>query len=67
MFRHRGTATFSVVATGSEPLSYLWASEGAPLSTASAVTPALLLTDVMEAQSGNYTVTVTAAVGDGTL
>jgi hypothetical protein len=57
------TATFTVVATGSEPLSYLWSFEGAPLAGATATAPSLVLTEVSEAQAGNYTVTVTNKVG----
>lgn len=51
------TATFSVVAAGSSPLSYQWRLNGANLNGANGT--ALTLTNVQLAQSGSYTAQVT--------
>ena len=58
------TATFSVVAAGSSPLSYQWRLNGANLSGANGT--ALTLTNVQLAQSGSYTVRVTNLLGSAT-
>ncbi len=55
---------FSVAATGTGPLTYQWSFNGAPLSGANS--PALLLTNVRETNSGNYMVTVSNIVGTAT-
>jgi hypothetical protein len=57
------TATFTVVAAGSEPLAYQWAFEGGALTNATAITPSLVLTNITEAQSDNSAVTVTNKIG----
>ena len=58
------TATFSVVAAGSSPLSYQWRRNGTNLSGANG--PALTLANVQLAQSGSYTVQVTNRYGSAT-
>lgn len=55
-----GTATFSVVATGTAPLSYQWRKNGANLAATSAT---LTLTNVQAGQAGDYTVVVSNSVG----
>lgn len=57
-------ASFSVVASGTAPLSYQWNFNGSPL--AGATTSGLTLTNVQTAQAGSYTVVVTNAVGSVT-
>src|SRR4029453_12177268 len=59
-----GTAAFSVLATGTAPLSYQWRFndaniEDAPLST-------LTLSNVQLAQAGNYSVVVANSLGSVT-
>lgn len=56
-----GTAVFSVVATGSAPLSYQWSLNGTNLAVAGAAT--LTLTNVQPSQAGSYVVTVSNAGG----
>jgi hypothetical protein len=59
------TATFSAVATGSEPLSYQWLRNGAPISGATSpayTTPAMAATD----SGARYTVRVANAAGSVT-
>ncbi|HUI08405.1 MAG TPA: glycosyl hydrolase family 28 protein [Verrucomicrobiae bacterium] len=52
-------ATFSVMATGSMPLTYQWYyNDTAPLSGASATTASLTLSNVQPADAGNYSVIV---------
>jgi ribonucleotide monophosphatase NagD (HAD superfamily) len=58
------TATFSVVAAGSSPLSYQWRLNGANLNGANGT--ALTLTNVQLAQSGSYTAQVTNLYGSAT-
>ena len=56
------SATFTVAATGTAPLSYQWFHDGTPISgatNASATTATLTLAAVTSADAGNYTVTVT--------
>jgi hypothetical protein len=55
------TATFSVAASGSAPLSYQWQFNGTNLDGATAET--LSLTNVQSKQAGSYWVTVTNEVG----
>lgn len=55
------SATFTVVAAGSPPLTYLWNLNGAPL--ASATSASLTLTNVQAINQGDYTVTVSNSVG----
>lgn len=55
------TATFTVVAGGTPPLSYQWSRYGVVLPGATAAT--LTLTNVQDADAGAYTVTVSNAVG----
>jgi hypothetical protein len=57
------TATFSVVATGTAPLSYQWSKNGSPIAGATAaayVSPATAATD----NGATFSVLVTNAVGD---
>ncbi|HQL79764.1 MAG TPA: immunoglobulin domain-containing protein, partial [Verrucomicrobiota bacterium] len=58
------TATFSVVASGTEPLAYQWCFNGTNL--ADQTTTALSLSNVQAAQAGSYTVVVTNAAGSVT-
>jgi hypothetical protein len=57
-------ATFSVIATGSSPLTYQWYFNGTPLSTATKST--LVLNGVSLSQAGAYTVAVSNRVGSAT-
>lgn len=56
--------TFTVVATGSEPLTYQWQKDGSNLSDggriSGATTSTLTLTDVTEADAGSYVVIVSS-------
>jgi hypothetical protein len=56
-----GSATFSVMAGGSPPLSYQWNFNGTNISGATDST--LTLNNVQASQAGNYTVLVTNAFG----
>ena len=56
-----GTVQFAVTAWGSDPLSYQWMFENAPIS--GATNPVLTLTDVTTNSSGNYRVVITNALG----
>jgi hypothetical protein len=47
-----GSASFSVEATGSPPLSYQWTFSGSPLGGATSAT--LSLVNVQSSQAGNY-------------
>ncbi len=58
-----GTATFSVVASGSGTLSYQWQKDGANLAGKTAST--MILTNVQAADAGSYRVIVTNTL-DGT-
>jgi hypothetical protein len=53
--------SFSVAATGSEPLNYQWRFNGAPISGATNRT--LQLTNVQSSQRGDYSVVVSNSVG----
>jgi hypothetical protein len=56
-----GTATFSVAAGGSTPLSYQWYFDDAGIT--GATNPILTLTDVQPGEAGGYYVTVANAYG----
>jgi C1A family cysteine protease len=56
-----GVASFSVTAGGTPPLSYQWEFDGTNL--VGATNAALVLTDVQQAQAGNYAVLVTNLYG----
>ncbi len=62
-----GTATFTVTATGTAPLSYQWQFNGANLlngtGVSGATTPSLTLANVQSARAGDYTVIVTNVAG----
>jgi alpha-tubulin suppressor-like RCC1 family protein len=58
------TATFSVVAAGTEPLAYQWCFNGANLVGATGTN--LTLASVQLTNAGNYTVVVTNAYGNAT-
>ena len=58
------SVTFSVTAKGSQPLSYQWRKDGAPVEGASE--SSLLLTNLQAADAGNYSVVVTNDVGSAT-
>ncbi|MGH7972481.1 MAG: LamG-like jellyroll fold domain-containing protein, partial [Limisphaerales bacterium] len=55
------TATFTVTAGGSQPLSYQWQFNGQPLTNRTSA--ALMLKDVQLSEAGNYAVLVSNAVG----
>jgi hypothetical protein len=60
------TVSFTVLATGTAPLSYAWQKGGAPISTAgnpTAATNTLTLANVQPANSGLYSVVITNAGG----
>lgn len=57
-------ATFTVVATGTAPLTYQWAKGGVAITSATSAT--LALTTVAAADAGSYTVTVSNAAGSVT-
>jgi outer membrane protein assembly factor BamB len=64
------TATFSVTATGTEPLIYQWRKGGVGLTdggnVSGATTPNLTLTNVQLTDAGDYTVTVSNIAGSVT-
>jgi uncharacterized repeat protein (TIGR02543 family) len=59
-----GQAGFTVIATGTAPLSYQWSKNGSPIAGATAAT--LNLTNVQQSDSGDYSVTVSNSVGTAT-
>lgn len=65
-----GNATFSVAAVGTEPLTYRWFKEGAPLADGGKIsgtqTATLQLSGVTAGEAGRYTVEVTNAKGKAT-
>ncbi|MCW1925687.1 DUF5703 domain-containing protein [Luteolibacter arcticus] len=58
------TTSLSVMATGTEPLTYQWSLDGDPIGSATAAT--LDLPNVTSTHAGDYTVTVTNAVNSVT-
>lgn len=58
-----GSTSFSVAATGTEPLSYQWHKNGTSIGNNS---PTLSLSNVQLAAAGNYYVTVSNSVGSQT-
>jgi uncharacterized delta-60 repeat protein len=64
------TATFSVAASGSEPLGFQWFKDGAPLvsggNVSGAQTAKLVLTNVLHSDAGAYSVVVSNAFGSVT-
>ena len=58
------TVSFSAVATGTTPLSYQWLHGGNPISGATA--SSLVLSNVLFAQAGNYSVLVSNIAGTAT-
>ncbi len=58
------TVTFTVVATGTAPLSYQWRKDGQPLAGQTGDT--LTLANVQAAQAGSYTVVVSNSAGQAT-
>jgi hypothetical protein len=59
-----GTATFTVEATGTEPLRYQWRRNG--LSIPGATTATLTIQNVQSSHAGTYTVRVTSPYGSAT-
>lgn len=59
-----GSATFSVVAAGSLPLTYQWRKDGTAIS--GATNPTLTLSNVQSANGGSYTVVVSNSLGNAT-
>src|SRR5207248_458412 len=55
------TATFTVTASGTAPLSYQWQLNGTPVTGATGTT--LTLNNVQTSDAGNYTVIVTNVAG----
>ena len=59
--------SFSVTATGTEPLSYQWQKDGVDLTDGSSITGAttatLTIADVMESDEGGYRCVVTNTAG----
>ena len=64
------TATFTVTTSGTEPLSYQWLQNQAPLANGGRISGAtastLAISNLQLADAGNYTVVVTNAVGAAT-
>ena len=59
------TATFTVAATGTQPLTYQWFFQGSNL-VANATNASLVRSNLQPAQAGNYTVVVTNESGSAT-
>lgn len=57
-------ASFTVVASGTAPLTYQWSKGGSPVDGATSAT--LSLTNVQPADAGSYSVTVTNGTGSAT-
>ena len=55
------SASFSVIATGTAPLSYQWQFAGSPIS--GATTSSLTVNNVQLSDAGNYSVTITNVAG----
>ncbi len=64
------TASFSVTAVGSTPLSYQWRTNGVPLpaggNVATSTNATLTITNVVPANAGNYDVVITNSAGSVT-
>lgn len=64
------TAAFSVAAAGSSPINYWWLKNGAPLTDAGFVsgstTPSLVLSNVLGADAGTYSVVLSNSFGGAT-
>ncbi len=63
-----GTASFSVIVEGTQPLSYQWQESPAkgkkkPVNVVGATNSILILTNVQSSDAGNYAVLVTNAIG----
>ncbi|MDB6121360.1 MAG: C-terminal target protein [Pedosphaera sp.] len=58
------SVTFSVTATGTEPLSYQWKKDGSDISGATAAN--FILSNVSQSDAASYTVMVSNAVGSDT-
>lgn len=58
------TATLTVEASGTTPLTYEWKKDGAPIGGVNQ--PSLLLANLTPAHAGSYTVTVSNAAGSAT-
>lgn len=59
-----GTTNFTVVAVGTQPMTYQWRKGGAPVTNnVSATAATLVLTGVTEATAGSYDVVVTNSAG----
>lgn|GEM_PF-2165501 len=58
------TVTFTVVSTGSAPLSYQWSKNGSPIS--GATNPSLILAGVQTSSAADYTVVVSNSAGSAT-
>ncbi|HXF10900.1 MAG TPA: LamG-like jellyroll fold domain-containing protein, partial [Desulfuromonadaceae bacterium] len=56
-----GSTTFTVSATGTDPLAYQWKLNGTDIAGATSAT--LTLTNIQFSQAGNYSVTVSNVVG----
>jgi formylglycine-generating enzyme required for sulfatase activity len=59
-----GSATFTVAATGTAPLSYQWRKDG--VNATGATSASLTLSNVQTNQAGNYAVVITNAYGSAT-
>ena len=58
------TATFTVVATGTAPLTYQWQKNGVPITDATGVS--LVLTNLQPTDAANYSVAITNSLGSTT-
>jgi|GEM_PF-1118680 len=59
-----GTATFSVAATGTEPMKYQWRKDGTAIS--GATNSSISFSNVQTEQLGSYTVVISNSLGDVT-
>ena len=58
-----GSATFSVTANGTAPLSYQWYKNGVTLTGATATSSSYTISNVQSSDAGSYTVTVSNSAG----